>query len=80
MTLALAVVFVALLMIYCGVKGRSFKHALIGKSVLGGDGSIIADAAGATAGQSSSTGNAGASSTSQPGTSGQSRGEGGPHR
>ena len=40
MTIALAVIFVALLMIYCGVKGKSLKNALTGKSVLGGTGSV----------------------------------------
>lgn len=40
MTLALALVFVAVLMIYCGVKGKSLQHALTGKSVLGSSGSI----------------------------------------
>lgn len=40
MTLALALIFVALLMIYCGVKGRSLKNALTGKSVLGGEGQV----------------------------------------
>ena len=41
MTFALAVTFFALLMIYCGVKGRSLQHALTGKSVLGGAGTAL---------------------------------------
>lgn len=41
MTLGLAIVFVALLMIYCGVKGKSFKSALIGKSELAPSGSLL---------------------------------------
>ena len=40
MTFALAVVFVALLLIYCGVKGRSFKHAILGRAVTGGSGQV----------------------------------------
>jgi hypothetical protein len=39
-TFALALVFLALLMIYCGVKGRSLKNALTGKSVLTSSGSL----------------------------------------
>ena len=40
MTLALAIVFLAVLMIYCGVKGRSLSHALTGKSVIGSQGQV----------------------------------------
>lgn len=40
MTLALALIFVAILMIYCGIKGKSLKDALTGKSVLGASGQI----------------------------------------
>jgi hypothetical protein len=40
MTLALAIVFLALLMLYCGLKGKSLKNALTGKSVLGGSGAV----------------------------------------
>lgn len=40
MTFALAIVFLAVLMIYCGVKGRSLRHALTGRSVLGGEGQV----------------------------------------
>ena len=41
MTVALAIIFLALLMMYCGIKGRSLRHALTGQSVLGGQGSVI---------------------------------------
>lgn len=41
MTVALAVIFFALLLIYCGVKGRSLKSALTGKSEPGGEGRIV---------------------------------------
>lgn len=41
MTFALAVTLFALLMIYCGIKGKSLQHALTGKSVLGGTGAVI---------------------------------------
>lgn len=40
MTFALAVVFVAILMIYCGVKGRSFKSAVLGHAVAGSTGQV----------------------------------------
>lgn len=40
MSLALAIILFAVLMIYCGVKGRSLRHALVGKSVAGGAGSL----------------------------------------
>lgn len=40
MTFALALIFVALLMLYCGIKGRSLAHALTGRSVLGGQGQV----------------------------------------
>lgn len=33
MTFGLAIVLFAVLMIYCGVKGKSLKHALIGQAV-----------------------------------------------
>lgn len=39
-TLALAIVFLAVLMIYCGVAGKSLKSALTGRSVLGSSGQI----------------------------------------
>ena len=41
MTFALAVVFLALLMLYCGIKGRSLGAALVGRSQPGGSGSLI---------------------------------------
>lgn len=41
MTFALAIVFLALLMIYCGVKGKSLQHALTGRAVAGGSGSLL---------------------------------------
>ena len=40
MTIALGLVFLALLMIYCGVKGKSLQHALTGKSIVGSSGQI----------------------------------------
>lgn len=40
MTFALAVILFALLLLYCGIKGRSLKHALVGQSVLGAQGQI----------------------------------------
>lgn len=40
MTLALAIIFVALLMIYAGIKGRSLKHALTGRAAAGGEGQV----------------------------------------
>jgi hypothetical protein len=40
-TVALAIIFLALLMMYCGIKGRSLKHALTGRSVLGGTGAAL---------------------------------------
>ena len=39
-TFALAVIFFALLMLYCGIGGHSLRHALVGKSVSGAQGSI----------------------------------------
>lgn len=33
MTFALAIVLFAVLMIYCGVKGKSLRHALVGRAV-----------------------------------------------
>ena len=41
MTLALAIVFVALLMIYCGVKGKSLRSALLGRGVDAKSGSLL---------------------------------------
>ena len=41
MTVALALILFALLMLYCGIKGRSLKSALIGKAEAGADGSLI---------------------------------------
>jgi hypothetical protein len=40
MTFALAIVFVALLLIYCGVKGRSFKDAVLGHALPGSTGQV----------------------------------------
>ena len=40
MTLAIALVLFAVLMIYCGIKGRSLQHAVTGRSVLGGQGQV----------------------------------------
>lgn len=40
MTFALAVIFLGLLMIYCGINGRSLQHALTGRSILGGQGQV----------------------------------------
>lgn len=40
MTLAVTVILLAILMMYCGIKGRSLKHALIGKAVAGGTGQV----------------------------------------
>ncbi len=39
-TFALAVIFFALLMLYCGIGGHSLRHALVGKSVSGAAGSF----------------------------------------
>ena len=41
MTLGVAVLLLGLLMIYVGIKGKSLKNALIGKSVLAPSGSVI---------------------------------------
>lgn len=41
MTFALAIVLLATLMIYCGVKGKSLQHALAGRAVAGGSGSLL---------------------------------------
>lgn len=41
MTFALALVFAGLLLMYCGIKGRSLRHAIVGRSVAGGSGSLI---------------------------------------
>ena len=40
MTFALAVILLAVLMIYCGIKGRSLQHALTGRSILGSQGQV----------------------------------------
>ncbi len=40
-TFGLALVFLALLMLYCGVKGKSLRAALLGHSVDGGSGSLL---------------------------------------
>lgn len=40
MTLAVAVVLFGILMLWAGIKGRSLKHALVGKSVAGGAGAV----------------------------------------
>jgi hypothetical protein len=45
-TLALAVIFLGALMLYCGIKGRSLQNALTGKSVLSSSGSLIQKPAG----------------------------------
>jgi hypothetical protein len=39
--MALALIFFALLMLYCGVKGKSLRSALMGQSTTGGTGSVI---------------------------------------
>lgn len=41
MTVALAIVLFATLMIYCGVKGKSLKHALVGRSTQAASGSLL---------------------------------------
>lgn len=41
MTLSLALILFALLMIYCAVKGKSLRHALTGHAVAGGQGSVL---------------------------------------
>lgn len=41
MTFGLAIVFFAWLMLYCGVKGKSLKAALVGRSVDAGSGSLL---------------------------------------
>ncbi len=41
MTLAVSVILVGALMLYCGIKGKSLKNALTGKSVLAPSGSVV---------------------------------------
>lgn len=41
MTFGLAIVLFAVLMIYCGVKGKSLRHALIGQAVDTPSGSLL---------------------------------------
>ena len=41
MTFALALCLFALLMLYCGLKGKSLRHALVGRAVAGGSGSLL---------------------------------------
>jgi hypothetical protein len=41
MTFGLAIVFFALLMLYCGIKGKSLRNALVGKSVASTSGSLL---------------------------------------
>ncbi len=43
MTLSLAVILFALLLIYCGVKGKSLRHALMGRAVQSSSGALLAD-------------------------------------
>jgi hypothetical protein len=40
-TFGLAIVFFALLMLYCGIKGKSLRSALVGKSVASSSGSLL---------------------------------------
>lgn len=42
MTLAVSITLLAILMIWCGVYGHSLQHALLGRSVAGGTGSVVA--------------------------------------
>lgn len=41
MTVAVALILVGALLLYCGVKGRSFSAAILGKGVAGGDGNLL---------------------------------------
>ncbi len=41
MTVALALILVGALMIYCGVKGKSLRHALVGKGIESSSGSLL---------------------------------------
>lgn len=45
MTVALAVILLATLMIYCGVKGKSLRSALLGHAVETSSGSLLKQAA-----------------------------------
>jgi len=40
-TFGLAIVLFAVLMIYCGVKGKSLRHALVGRAVDSSSGSLL---------------------------------------
>lgn len=41
MTIAIAIILFALLMIYCGVKGKSLRSALLGHAADSSSGSLI---------------------------------------
>lgn len=41
MTFALAVILFGMLLLYCGIKGKSLRHAIVGKSVDTSSGSLI---------------------------------------
>ena len=41
MTVALAILFVGIMLIWTAVAGRSLKHAFMGRSVPGGGGKIL---------------------------------------
>ncbi len=55
-TFGLALVFLALLMLYCGVKGKSLRAALLGHSVDGGSGSLLGGTSSSAATGSSTAG------------------------
>jgi hypothetical protein len=40
MTFAIALILFAVLMIYCGIKGRSLKGAILGHAVAGSEGQV----------------------------------------
>lgn len=41
MTIALALILLGALMLYCGIGGHSLRHALLGQKVAGGQGSLV---------------------------------------
>lgn len=61
-TLGLGIVFLALLMIYCGVKGKSLRSALLGHSVDSQSGSLLGGGVGSSTTAPSSGAAAGSSS------------------
>lgn len=41
LTLGVAIVLLAILMIYCGIESKSLRHTLIGQSVDAGSGGLL---------------------------------------